>query len=73
MKLVTPDHPIAHEAYETLKAMSFEYINIVAHHYQKTPTEIGYFIAGIFPSDPENGFNRQEWITAFEKLQGANT
>ncbi|RFF22765.1 hypothetical protein [Acinetobacter sp. JW] len=72
MKLVTPDHPIAYEAYETVKAMSCEYINILARHYQKSPTETGYFIAGIFPGTPENSFNRQEWIKTFEELQGGN-
>lgn len=34
MELVQPDHPIAQEAYETVKAMSCEYINIVAQAYQ---------------------------------------
>lgn len=44
MELVQPDHPIAQEAYETVKAMSCEYINIVAQAYQKSQTEVGYFI-----------------------------
>jgi len=39
MELVQPDHPIAQEAYETVKAMSCEYINIVAQAYQKSQTE----------------------------------
>ncbi|EIB6890380.1 hypothetical protein AXY24_RS10135 [Acinetobacter baumannii] len=73
MEIVLPDHPIAQEAYEAVKAMKCEYIRIVAQTYQKSPSETGYFIAGIFPSTSENGLNRQEWITAFEKLQGANT
>lgn len=47
MKNVRPDHPIAHEAYETIKAMSCEFINIVAQDYAISPTETGYFIAGI--------------------------
>ncbi|HAV3589779.1 TPA: hypothetical protein JIE40_003160 [Acinetobacter baumannii] len=72
MELVQPDHPIAHEAYKTVKAMSCEYINIVAQAYQKSQTEVGYFISGIYPGTPEKSFNRQEWITTFEKLQGAN-
>lgn len=70
MKYVQPNHPIAHEAYETIKAMNCEFISIVAKAYPISPTETGYFIAGIFPSTVDNGFNREEWISEFEKLQG---
>ncbi|AKA30311.1 hypothetical protein [Acinetobacter baumannii] len=72
MELVRPDHPIAHEAYETVKAMTCEYIKIVARTYSKTQTEAGYFISGIFPCTPDDGFNRKEWISTFEELQGVN-
>ncbi|EKP37890.1 TPA: hypothetical protein JH947_003683 [Acinetobacter baumannii] len=72
MKNVRPDHPIAHEAYETIKAMSCEFINIVAQDYAISPTETGYFIAGISPGTVDNGFNREEWLSTFEKLQGIN-
>ncbi|HAV3584845.1 TPA: hypothetical protein JIE61_002420 [Acinetobacter baumannii] len=69
---VQPDHPIAIEAYEAVKAMKCEYIRIVAQPYQKTPTETGYFINGIYPSDSEKGMNRTEWLKCFEEKQGGN-
>lgn len=70
MELVLPDHPIAHEAYEAVKAMKCEYIRIVADTYQKSPTETGYFISGIFPSTAQRGINRMEWISDFEYIKG---
>ncbi|AJB65814.1 hypothetical protein RU84_02720 [Acinetobacter baumannii] len=70
MELVLPEHPIAHEAYEAVKAMKCEYIQIVAQTYQKSPTETGYFISGIFPSTAQRGVNRMEWISDFECIKG---
>jgi len=69
MIVVEPEHPIANEAYETVKALKCEYIQIQAKTYQKTPSELGYFITGIFPSNSEEGMNRSDWMKRFEKLQ----
>ncbi|EMF5520756.1 hypothetical protein ACWKKJ_003137 [Acinetobacter baumannii] len=66
---VTPDHPIAHEAYEVLKNLKCDYVNIIAHTYQKTAHEEGFFIAGIYPNSNEGGFNRLDWLTEYEQLQ----
>ena len=41
---VTPDHPIAHEAYEVLKNLKCDYVNIIAHTYQKTAHEEGFLL-----------------------------
>lgn len=41
---VTPDHPIAHEAYEALKNLKCDYVNIIAHTYQKTAHEEGFLL-----------------------------
>lgn len=70
LRLVTPTHPIAHEAYTAVKAMRCDFVRIIASNYQKSPTETGYFISGIFPSDAGRGLNREEWITTFESLKG---
>lgn len=70
LRLVTPTHPIAHEAYAAVKAMRCDYVRIIASSYQKSPTETGYFISGIFPSDADRGLNREEWISNFESLKG---
>ncbi|MEW7102344.1 hypothetical protein [Acinetobacter baumannii] len=67
---VTPTHPIAHEAYSAVKAMRCEFVRIIASSYQKSPSETGYFISGIFPSDADRGLNREEWISTFESLKG---
>ncbi|MEQ1201470.1 hypothetical protein [Acinetobacter nosocomialis] len=66
---VTPDHPIAHEAYEALNNLKCDYVNIIAHTYQKTAHEEGFFIAGIYPNSNEGGFNRLDWLTEYEQLQ----
>ncbi|MDC5398529.1 hypothetical protein NRA60_14335 [Acinetobacter baumannii] len=70
LRVVTPTHPIAHETYAAVKAMRCEFVRIIASSYQKTPTETGYFISGIFPSDADRGLNREEWISTFESLKG---
>ncbi|MBJ9442970.1 hypothetical protein I5555_11005 [Acinetobacter baumannii] len=70
LRVVTPTHPIAHEAYAAVKAMRCDFVRIIASSYQKSPTETGYFISGIFPSDADRGLNREEWITTFESLKG---
>jgi len=70
LRLVTPTHPIAHEAYAAVKAMRCDYVRIIASSYQKSPTETGYFISGIFPSNADRGLNREEWISTFESLKG---
>ncbi|MDC4685768.1 hypothetical protein ACT4X2_03215 [Acinetobacter baumannii] len=70
LRLVTPTHPIAHEAYAAVKAMRCDFVRIIASSYQKSPSEMGYFISGIFPSDAERGLNREEWILTFESLKG---
>ncbi|MFA3262662.1 hypothetical protein KWF31_02160 [Acinetobacter baumannii] len=70
LRVVTPNHPIAHEAYSTVKAMRCDFVRIIASSYQKTPSEPGYFISGIFPSDADRGLNREEWISTFESLKG---
>lgn len=70
LHVVTPTHPIANEAYAAVKAMRCEFIRIIASGYQKSPSEIGYFISSIFPSDSDRGLNREEWITTFESLKG---
>ncbi|MFJ0164577.1 hypothetical protein Q4368_11030 [Acinetobacter baumannii] len=70
MHVVTPTHPIAHEAYSAVKAMRCDFVRIITSSYQKTPTETGYFISGIFPSDADQGLNREEWISTFESLKG---
>ncbi|OUJ94983.1 MULTISPECIES: hypothetical protein [Acinetobacter] len=70
LRVVTPTHPIAHEAYAAVKAMRCEFVRIIASSYQKTPSETGYFISGIFPSDADRGLNREEWISTFESLKG---
>ncbi|HHP7876150.1 TPA: hypothetical protein ACSIP3_002597 [Acinetobacter baumannii] len=70
LRLVTPTHPIAHEAYAAVKAMRCDYVRIVASSYQKSPSETGYFISGIFPSDADRGLNREEWISTFESFKG---
>ncbi|MGQ1606334.1 hypothetical protein ACT438_11320 [Acinetobacter baumannii] len=70
LRLVTSKHPIAHEAYAAVKAMRCDFVRIIASSYQKTPTETGYFISGIFPSDADRGLNREEWISTFESLKG---
>ncbi|MBP2605496.1 hypothetical protein [Acinetobacter calcoaceticus] len=70
LRVVTPTHPIAHEAYAAVKAMRCEFVRIIASSYQKSPTETGYFISGIFPSDADRGLNREEWISTFESLKG---
>ena len=67
---VTPDHPIAHEAYEQLKHRKCDYVHIIAHSFQKSETEQGFFIAGIYPAIGENGFNRLDWLAEFEQLNG---
>ncbi|EXE27093.1 MULTISPECIES: hypothetical protein [Acinetobacter] len=70
LRIVTPTHPIALEAYAAVKAMRCDFVRIIASSYQKSPTETGYFISGIFPSDAERGLNREEWISTFENLKG---
>ncbi|WP_101664509.1 hypothetical protein [Acinetobacter pittii] len=70
LRIVTPTHPIAIEAYAAVKAMRCDFVRIIASSYQKSPTETGYFISGIFPSDAERGLNREEWISTFENLKG---
>lgn len=70
LRVVTPTHPIAHEAYAAVKAMRCEFVRIIASSYQKSPSETGYFISGIFPSDADRGLNREEWISTFESLKG---
>ncbi|MFL9490114.1 hypothetical protein [Acinetobacter baumannii] len=70
LRVVTPTHPIAHEAYAAVKAMRCEFVRIIASSYQKSPSETGYFISGIFPSDADRGLNREKWISAFESLKG---
>ena len=50
---VTPDHPIAHEAYEQVKNLRCDYVNIIAHTFKKSETEQGFFIAGIYPNKGE--------------------
>ncbi|HCA5723077.1 hypothetical protein NRA42_04280 [Acinetobacter baumannii] len=70
LRVVTPTHPIAHEAYAAVKAMRCEFVRIIASSYQKSPTETGYFISSIFPSDADRGLNREEWISTFESLEG---
>lgn len=69
-RVVTPAHPIAHEAYTAVKAMRCDFVRIIASSYQKSPSETGYFISGIFPSDAERGLDREEWISTFESLKG---
>jgi len=70
IRIVTPTHPIAIEAYAAVKAMRCDFVRIIASSYQKSPTETGYFINGIFPSDADRGLNREEWISTFESLKG---
>ena len=70
LRVVTPIHPIAHEAYAAVKAMRCEFVRIIASSYQKSPSETGYFISGIFPSDADRGLKREEWISTFESLKG---
>ncbi|MCT9188326.1 hypothetical protein KTH11_13910 [Acinetobacter baumannii] len=70
LRVVTPSHPIAHEAYAAVKAMRCDFVRIIASSYQKSPSETGYFISGIFPSDADRGLNREEWISTFETLKG---
>jgi len=70
LRIVTPTHPIALEAYAAVKAMRCDFVRIIASSYQKSPTETGYFISGIFPSDAERGLNREVWISTFESLKG---
>lgn len=70
LRVVTPSHPIAHEAYAAVKAMRCEFVRIIASSYQKSPSETGYLISGIFPSDADRGLNREEWISTFESLKG---
>lgn len=70
LRIITPTHPIAHEAYAAVKAMRCDFVRIIASTYQKSPTDTGYFISGIFPSDAERGLNREEWILTFESLKG---
>lgn len=70
LRVVTPTHAIAHEAYAAVKAMRCEFVRIIASSYQKSPTETDYFISSIFPSDAERGLNREEWILTFESLKG---
>ncbi|MDN8575794.1 hypothetical protein QZK41_15765 [Acinetobacter baumannii] len=70
LRLVTPNHPIAHEAYAAVKAMRCNFVRIIASSYQKSALETGYFISGIFPSDADRGLNREEWISNFESLKG---
>lgn len=70
LRVVTPTHPIAHEAYSAVKAIRCKYVRIIASSYQKSPKETGYFISGIFPSDVDRGLNRKEWISTFESSKG---
>lgn len=70
LRLVTPTHPIAHEVYAAVKAMRCDFVRIIASSYQKSPSDTGYFISGIFPSDAERGLDREEWISTFESLKG---
>lgn len=70
LRIVTPTHPIALEAYAAVKAMRCDFVRIIASSYQKSPKETGYFISGIFPSDADRGLNREEWISTFESLKG---
>ncbi|MEO4071683.1 hypothetical protein PX335_16195 [Acinetobacter pittii] len=70
LRVVTPTHPIAHEAYAAVKAMRCDFVRIISSSYQKSPSETGYFISGIFPSDADRGLNREEWISTFESLKG---
>ena len=65
---VSPDHPIAHEAYEQVKNLRCDFVNIIAHTFKKSDTEQGFFIAGIYPNKGEGGFNRLDWLTEFEQL-----
>ena len=39
---VTPDHEKAAEAYDTVKAMNCEYVNIIAKEYPISDTKVGY-------------------------------
>lgn len=65
---VTPDHPLAHEAYEQIKNLRCDYVCILAQTYKKSDTEVGYFVAGIYPHSGEGGFNRLDWLTEYEML-----
>lgn len=67
---VTPDHEKAYEAYETVKAMSCEFINVTAKEYPISNTEVGYFIAGIYPGNAENGMSREQWLAEYKQLNG---
>ncbi|MEI1738491.1 hypothetical protein V8Q08_12895 [Acinetobacter baumannii] len=69
LRLVTPTHPIAHEAYAVVKAMRCDFVRVIASSYQKSPSETGYFISGIFPSDADRGLDREQWISTFESLK----
>ncbi len=66
---VTSDHEKAAEAYETVKAMNCEYVNILAKEYPISDTKVGYYIAVISPTTAENGVSREQWLTEFEALQ----
>lgn len=70
---VTPDHPLAYEAYEAyeqIKKLRCDYVCILAQTYKKLDTEVGYFIAGIYPHSGEGGFNRLDWLTEYELMSG---
>ena len=60
---VTPDHEKAAEAYDTVKAMNCEYVNIIAKEYPISDIKVGYYIAGISPATAENGVSREFMAT----------
>ena len=66
---VTPDHEKAAEAFDTVKAMNCEYVNIIAQEYPISDTKVGYYIAGISPATAENGVSREQWLAKYEALQ----
>ncbi|PZQ93716.1 MAG: hypothetical protein DI542_00650 [Acinetobacter johnsonii] len=66
---VTPDHEKAAQAYDTVKAMNCEYVNIIAKEYPISDTKVGYYIAGISPATAENGVSREQWLAKYEALQ----
>ena len=68
---VTPDHPIAHEAYEQVKNLRCVLRQHHCHiHLKSLKQSRGFFIAGIYPNLGEGGFNRLDWLTEFEQLNG---
>ncbi|ASN71604.1 hypothetical protein 2F1_3 [Uncultured Caudovirales phage clone 2F_1] len=66
---VTPDHFLAKEAYEKAKSLKTSYVHILGSSYGIKGKE-QYYLSGVVGNNSEIGFNRLDWLTEYEELNG---